>query len=289
MKLLCVLAERPDDVVGRDELMETLWPRVVVNENSLTRAISDLRRLLEDGTGRPFITTVPKRGYKLVASVAVTESTTDGNDDAAGIDPGTSRHRRPRTIRLASVSAVLAMGLLGVMGLSLVAGPAKESPGNPAMITDDRHDPLPTESNGDIVRRDGMRSPVPAITTSGAPESDPDMTGSGIAISPGGELVAFTRMTDEGSTLMIGSLQDNSDPLQVYTSRHRIDHLYWSPVGHALLFSVLPTVSHAAIGEGGNGQLMLFDLRDLSVRELYRSQQNSEETPARFNDALNIT
>jgi Tol biopolymer transport system component len=110
-----------------------------------------------------------------------------------------------------------------------------------------------------------------------------------MAISPDGELVAFTRRTDEGSALLIGSMLDRSDPLQVYSSQHRIDHLHWSPVGTALLFSVLPTVSHAAVGDREKGRLMLLDLQDLSIRELYRSDHAPEDTPARLNDALNIT
>lgn len=72
MRLLCLLASAADSVVTREEITEKLWPSVIVNENSLTRAVSDLRRtLLAPGAtsstrkSDALIETVPKRGYRL--------------------------------------------------------------------------------------------------------------------------------------------------------------------------------------------------------------------------------
>lgn len=72
MRLLCLLASAADSVVTREEITEKLWPSVIVNENSLTRAVSDLRRTLvapgaTSGTRKAdtLIETVPKRGYRL--------------------------------------------------------------------------------------------------------------------------------------------------------------------------------------------------------------------------------
>lgn len=76
MQLLCLLADAKGQVLTRDTLMESLWPRVIVNENSLTRAISDLRKALvlpagfTQATANPgLIETVPKRGYRLNAQL----------------------------------------------------------------------------------------------------------------------------------------------------------------------------------------------------------------------------
>src|SRR5690606_38532523 len=68
MKLLCLLADANGQVLTRDDLMTALWPRVVVNENSLTRAVSDLRKALNPeplAIAANLIETVPKRGYRL--------------------------------------------------------------------------------------------------------------------------------------------------------------------------------------------------------------------------------
>jgi TolB-like protein len=64
--LLCLMRAR-GRVVTREELLQKVWPRVVVNEEVLTRAVSELRTLLGDtGRERLYIATVPKRGYKLL-------------------------------------------------------------------------------------------------------------------------------------------------------------------------------------------------------------------------------
>src|SRR5690606_40759878 len=73
MQLLCILAAAPQRVFTRSELMDRLWPRVVVNDNSLTRAVSELRKMLaSDGSG-PYIDTIPKSGYRLAATCVVAE------------------------------------------------------------------------------------------------------------------------------------------------------------------------------------------------------------------------
>jgi Tol biopolymer transport system component/DNA-binding winged helix-turn-helix (wHTH) protein len=67
---LLVLVENSGRVVSKDELMQSLWPDTFVEESNLTQNISQLRRALGDGTaGAQYIETIPKRGYRFVASV----------------------------------------------------------------------------------------------------------------------------------------------------------------------------------------------------------------------------
>ncbi len=61
--LLLVLVERRDRVVAKSELLDLVWPTVVVEENNLQVHISSLRKLL----GAQAIATVPGRGYRFVA------------------------------------------------------------------------------------------------------------------------------------------------------------------------------------------------------------------------------
>jgi DNA-binding winged helix-turn-helix (wHTH) protein len=51
--LLRLLVSRPGELVTKEELLEALWPGVFVTENSLTRAVSDLRQALDDDAGAP--------------------------------------------------------------------------------------------------------------------------------------------------------------------------------------------------------------------------------------------
>jgi TolB-like protein len=70
-EILCVLLERPGDVVTRDELRRRLWPDGVFIdvEHSLNAAIKRLRAALGDDADRPtFVETVPRRGYRLIAA-----------------------------------------------------------------------------------------------------------------------------------------------------------------------------------------------------------------------------
>jgi adenylate cyclase len=64
--LLRHLAENPDRVVGRDEIMQFVWPGVFVTDDSISQCIKDIRRALGDDTQR-LLRTLPKRGYLLAA------------------------------------------------------------------------------------------------------------------------------------------------------------------------------------------------------------------------------
>ena len=65
---LVLLVERAGHVVGKDELMNALWPRGFVDESNLTKHIWLIRKALDDGGGT-CIETVPKHGYRFTAAV----------------------------------------------------------------------------------------------------------------------------------------------------------------------------------------------------------------------------
>jgi len=69
-EILIALIENRQRVVDKDELLELIWPRTAVEENTLTRHISTLRKALEEHPGQhQFILTVPGHGYQFVADV----------------------------------------------------------------------------------------------------------------------------------------------------------------------------------------------------------------------------
>jgi len=67
MEVLCVLANAYGRVVSRDDLVEKVWQGPHGADESLSRAISVLRKAIrETGYSSPSIETVPKRGYRLL-------------------------------------------------------------------------------------------------------------------------------------------------------------------------------------------------------------------------------
>lgn len=67
---LALLLERHGQMVSREELLEAVWPKLFVEENNLTQAISTIRKALNDNPSESqFIRTVPGRGYCFIAPV----------------------------------------------------------------------------------------------------------------------------------------------------------------------------------------------------------------------------
>jgi TolB-like protein len=69
--LLCLVEQR-GEIVGKAALMSMIWPRMVVEENSLNRNIFLLRRILgESPEDHRYIVTAPGLGFRFVADVEV--------------------------------------------------------------------------------------------------------------------------------------------------------------------------------------------------------------------------
>jgi DNA-binding winged helix-turn-helix (wHTH) protein/TolB-like protein/Tfp pilus assembly protein PilF len=67
---LALLIQNSGHLVDKDELMRMIWPDSFVEEANLNRAISTLRRALGETPNEPsYIETVPKRGYRFIATV----------------------------------------------------------------------------------------------------------------------------------------------------------------------------------------------------------------------------
>jgi TolB-like protein/DNA-binding winged helix-turn-helix (wHTH) protein/Tfp pilus assembly protein PilF len=83
--VLRYLVENPGRLVTQDELLEKLWPDTYVNPEVIRKYILEIRRTLGDRLDKPeFIETLPKRGYRFVASVR-DENSTDQSDGATSL------------------------------------------------------------------------------------------------------------------------------------------------------------------------------------------------------------
>lgn len=128
MDLLYLLASRPGQPVPRDLIMTTLWPGLVMGEDSLARTVSKLRQALGDDARSPrYIETLSKRGYRLLAEV---EHMTPA---VATLEP-TSRNALPRQSRrlwlLASSLLACVMLVIGSLALSGRLSPDVSLPTN---------------------------------------------------------------------------------------------------------------------------------------------------------------
>jgi predicted ATPase/DNA-binding winged helix-turn-helix (wHTH) protein len=78
LDILIALVSRPNEVVGKKELLARVWPDVTVEENSLRFHIVSLRKALGDGNGARYIKTLAGRGYCFVAPISRPSDRGDG-------------------------------------------------------------------------------------------------------------------------------------------------------------------------------------------------------------------
>lgn len=86
---LIALVSRPNEVIGKRELMAEVWPDVIVEEGSLRFHIAGLRKAMGDGRdGARYIATLAGRGYCFVAPVSRSADKAEGAPPAAAPVPG---------------------------------------------------------------------------------------------------------------------------------------------------------------------------------------------------------
>ena len=82
VEILAFIVSRGGEIVTKEELLEKFWPEVNVTENTLTRAIADIRKAIgEDAASPRFLQTVSRRGYKFGGEAASITPATDPFQD----------------------------------------------------------------------------------------------------------------------------------------------------------------------------------------------------------------
>jgi len=94
MNLLVYLARHANEVVSAEELLAKLWGGKVVTGSSIYVALMELRKSLGDDTQNPrYITTIPKRGYRLIAEVEFPpEYSSSGFQSTVGVRDSVGGH-----------------------------------------------------------------------------------------------------------------------------------------------------------------------------------------------------
>ncbi len=127
LDLLIHLARNAGRVVGKTELLEQVWPGVVVTDDSLVQAVGDVRRAIGDNAHQ-VIQTVPRRGYRLIADPMHVAEPAAAESQAAALPPalcsdapqltpvdGAALRRPPRSWKRWALVGVLAGVVAGAL------------------------------------------------------------------------------------------------------------------------------------------------------------------------------
>lgn len=140
--VLVYLAERPGELVTKDELLDALWPGIAVTPDTLNKSIGELRVALGDDTRAPrFVETVHRRGFRFIAATGAPAAP----PPRVVLEPATASHRPfvGRRHELDVLASAFERARGGTRQLVFVTGPAgvgKSSLVDAFLATLPRHD-----------------------------------------------------------------------------------------------------------------------------------------------------
>ncbi|MCC6389590.1 MAG: winged helix-turn-helix domain-containing protein [Bryobacterales bacterium] len=113
--ILLALLESAGQPVDKETLLHTVWPDTFVEETNLAHHISVLRRTLGEGeSGRAYIETIPKRGYRFVGEVEETAAGDAVEKPGQTIDVPSGAHSAARQTRRTVMAALTIPAVSGV-------------------------------------------------------------------------------------------------------------------------------------------------------------------------------
>ena len=120
---LAFLVEHAGETLDKDLLLRSIWPGVIVEENSLTQNVSTLRQALGETRGENrYIVTIARKGYRFVAKVTRRDEPTvpDAQEAIAATPSQRPRLARPRRIALILAGAASFVIVVALLAWSLI-------------------------------------------------------------------------------------------------------------------------------------------------------------------------
>jgi DNA-binding winged helix-turn-helix (wHTH) protein/Tol biopolymer transport system component len=278
-RVLVHLVRNPGRLIPKDELLNAGWGNTAVTDNSLTRNIALLRRLLEDDTRAPrYIETVSTVGYRFICPVEAIEDPTVRPEAAVAGNNGEGSVMTvsPTVVPVIPAKSELhsrrwlwpALAVLGVAALAVgywylrqPLPPPRLT--NPVQLTRD-------ERRKNVVGTDGNRlylnlldpTAVGQVPVSGGPitEIPFDLPSQGglwgiSSVSPdGSSLLAFDRLyySLEGARVSIVGIPGH--PVRYLTQSYPA---IFSPDGRSVLYTNPHGDIYSMAAEGGEPRLIL--------------------------------
>ena len=114
---LVLLVENHGNLVEKSELMNRIWGDSFVEESAVSKCIWSIRAALGDGSkDQKFIQTVPKRGYRFVSEVAISQS--KNGDHAIEASAGAFDHEHPKFVAGSNVLPIHSRSNAGHLNLA---------------------------------------------------------------------------------------------------------------------------------------------------------------------------
>jgi Tol biopolymer transport system component/DNA-binding winged helix-turn-helix (wHTH) protein len=196
---LVYLVEHSGELVSRAALTKAVWPKAVVEDNSLNKVMVAVRQAV----GESCIVTVPGRGYQFIAEVR-RQSPPQGSLE----EPASERPIEPRSL---PVTTRLIFGVLAIVA-AIVSGYL-----------------LWSADDGADVRAPGTLSSIVPLTTQPGHAILP-------TLSPDGQDVAFAWQLDDGNRDIYRLSIRTGKPVRLTTDPEQDRDPAWSPDGGSIAF-----------------------------------------------------
>ncbi len=266
-RLLAVLAQRPGELVSREELQQQLWENTFIDfDHALNKAVNRVREALNDNADNPqFIETVPRRGYRFIAQVV---SQPQGGTSQPEKEPLPARSSRP--VRMLA-AALIVVTVCAILAAALFLRPASRSLKitETSQLTSDGH-----FKDGEIVT-DGVRLFFNEVVSGHfVTASVPVSGGQVVYIKTPFEDTSIAGISADKVQLLVGKGQVIEDhplwliPATGGTPRRLADVVghsaSWSPDGTRLAYAKAGDL-YMALGDGTNPVLLVPHNADADV------------------------
>jgi Tol biopolymer transport system component/DNA-binding winged helix-turn-helix (wHTH) protein len=292
-RLLQFLIENRGRAVSKEEIVAAVWPNTFVSDNSVTRAVTQIRKSLNDDAKEPkYIETIPTVGYQFIADV---ESLADAQSPPSGLRSVTD-WRAPfaadKTRRLVAGGATLvALITFGswwhsTTDANFAAVPALVKLTKLTQLSGQQVDPAFSPDGSSVAfswGEQGSSRNIYAMTVGGRPPAQLTQdiaTDLSPTWSPDGKQIAFLRLdtVSSGSIVLIsaaGGAERVVRQIRIKEDLYRAMRplLAWAPDGNQLVYT-------AQDDESERASLFLTDLHGDVSRKLADSDEGSLGTTA---------